>query len=78
MSTEDDLQPGEGEEGDEIASEARGALQSRRPSLDAVMAKLQLSRYKREFRTGNLSARRFAPYPSLERVLQDIRQMIYF
>jgi tetratricopeptide (TPR) repeat protein len=66
------------EDGDVIAAEALGALQSRRPHLEAIMAKLQLSRYRYEFRTGDLSARRFAPRPSLERVLQDIRTMIYF
>lgn len=66
------------EEKDDISIEALGALHTRRPNLEAIMAKLQLSRYRREFHSGDLSSRRFAPSPSLERVLQDIKQMIYF
>ena len=66
------------EQDDDIGTQALGALRSRRPNLEAILAKLQLSRYRIEFRSGDLSARRFAPQPSLERVLQDARQMIYY
>ncbi|MHB8151165.1 MAG: hypothetical protein ACYDIB_13505, partial [Desulfobulbia bacterium] len=63
---------------DTAASEANDALRPRRPHLEAIMAKLRLNRYQHEFRTGDLSYRRFAPRPSLERVLQDVKQMLYF
>ena len=63
---------------DTAASEANDALRPRRPHLEAIMAKLRLNRYQHEFRTGDLSYRRFAPRPSLERVLQDVKQMMYF
>jgi hypothetical protein len=70
--------PGFQVEQDDIGTEAIGALHPRRTNLEAIMAKIQLSRYKNEFRSGDLSARRFAPSPSLERVLQDVRQMLYY
>ncbi len=63
---------------DTAASEANDALRPQRPHLEAIMAKLRLNRYQHEFRTGDLSHRRFAPRPSLERVLQDVKQMMYF
>lgn len=63
---------------DTAASEANDALRARRPHLEAIMAKLRLNRYQHEFRTGDLSYRRFAPRPSLERVLQDVKKMMYF
>ncbi|MFA6498606.1 MAG: tetratricopeptide repeat protein [Desulfurivibrionaceae bacterium] len=63
---------------DAVSAEALGALRSRRPNLEAIVAKLQRSKYRHEFRSGDLSSRRFAPSPSLERVIQDIKQMMYF
>ena len=63
---------------DTAASEAHDVLRARRPHLEAVMGKLRRSRYQHEFRTGDLSHRYFAPRPSLERVLQDVKQMMYF
>lgn len=66
------------EEKDDISIEALDTLHTRRPNLEAIMAKLQLSRYRKEFHSGDLSSRRFAPSPSLERVLQDIKQMLYY
>lgn len=63
---------------DTAASEANDALRAQRPHLEAIMGKLRLNRYQHEFRTGDLSHRRFALRPSLERVLQDIKQMMYF
>lgn len=63
---------------DTVASEANDALRPQRPHLEAIMGKLRLNRYQHEFRTGDLSHRRFAPRPSLERVLQDVKQMMYF
>lgn len=65
-------------EKDDINFEAMSALHSRRPNLEAIMAKIQLSRYRKEFHSGDLSNRRFAPSPSLKRVLQDVKQMLYF
>lgn len=63
---------------DEVGTDAWGSMRTRRPNLEAIMAKLQLSRYRKEFRTGDLSIRRFAPSPSLERVLQDVKYMLYY
>jgi type II secretory pathway component GspD/PulD (secretin) len=63
---------------DDISAEAISTLRPRRPNLEAIMAKIQLSRYKKEFQSGDLSARRFARSPSLERVLQDVKQMLYY
>ncbi|MHB8151297.1 MAG: tetratricopeptide repeat protein [Desulfobulbia bacterium] len=63
---------------DTAASEANDALRPQRPHLEAIMGKLRLNRYQHEFRTGDLSHRRFAPRPSLERVLQDVKKMMYF
>lgn len=63
---------------DDIGAEALGMLRSRRPNIEAALARLQRSHYGYEFRSGDVSARRFAPYPSLERVLEDIRRMLYF
>ena len=63
---------------DTAASEANDALRAQRPHLEAIMGKLRLNRYQHEFRTGDLSHRRFALRPSLERVLQDVKQMLYF
>ena len=34
--------------------------------------------YVSEFRSGNLLPRRFAPTPSLNRTLQDLRQMLMY
>lgn len=65
-------------EHDDISLEARGALRPRRPNLESIMAKIQRSRYRHEFHSGDLSSRRFAPSPSLQRVLQDLRRLIYF
>lgn len=70
--------PGFQEKKDDISIEALDALHTRRPNLEAIMAKLHLSRYRKEFHSGDLSSRRFAPSPSLERVLQDIKQMLYY
>lgn len=63
---------------DSVRAQALGSLRARRSNLEATLAKIQLSRYQNEFRNGDLSARRFAPQPSLERVLQDVKQMLYF
>ncbi len=63
---------------DKVTAEANDALRVRRPHLEAILGKLRLSRYQYEFRSGDLSSRRFAPRPSLNRVLQDVKQMIYF
>lgn len=64
---------------DEVRETAMRALRTRQPNLDAVMAHLQQQpRYRREFLDGGLSARRFAPPPSLERVLTDIRRLIHY
>lgn len=63
---------------DDIGAEARDMLRSRRPNIEAALARLQRSHYGYEFRSGDVSARRFAPHPSLERVLGDIRRMLYF
>ncbi len=63
---------------DKVAAEANDALRVRRPHLEAILGKLRLSRYQYEFRSGDLSSRRFAPRPSLNRVLQDVKQMMYF
>lgn len=65
-------------EPDDASTEAINALRPRRPNLEAILAKIYLSHYRHEFHSGDLSSRRFAPSPSLERVLQDIRQMLYF
>lgn len=65
-------------ERDDIGARALEALRGRRPNLEAILARLQSSRYQHEFLSGDLSSRRFAPSPSLARVLQDLRQMIYF
>lgn len=70
--------PGFQAEPDDIAQEAISALRPRRPNLEAIMAKIHLSRYRHEFRSGDLSRRRFAPQPSLERVLQDVQQLLYY
>ena len=63
---------------DDVGAEALQILRSRRPNIEATLARLHLSHYRHEFRSGDLSPRRFAPHPSLERVLQDVRQMLYF
>lgn len=66
------------EKDEDIRAQALGALRTRRSNLEAILAKIQVSRYRNEFRSGDLSARRFAPQPSLERVLQDVKYMLYF
>lgn len=63
---------------DDVGAEALQILRSRRPNIDATLARLHRSHYRQEFRSGDLSPRRFAPHPSLERVLEDIRRMLYF
>lgn len=63
---------------DRVTAEANDALRVRRPHMEAILGKLRLSRYQYEFRSGDLSSRRFAPRPSLNRVLQDVKQMMYF
>ncbi|MBI4984273.1 MAG: hypothetical protein HZC24_02700 [Rhodocyclales bacterium] len=65
-------------ERDDAGDEAMNALRQRRPNLEAILAKIQLSQYRHEFHSGDLSSRRFAPSPSIERVLDDIKQMLYF
>lgn len=65
-------------ERDDASTEAMNALRQRRPNLEAILAKIQLSQYRHEFHSGDLSSRRFAPSPSLERVLGDVKQMLYF
>lgn len=63
---------------DTIGSEAMEALRPRRPNLEAILGKIRLSRYQHEFRSGDLSSRRFAPRPSMRRVLQDVQKMLYY
>lgn len=70
--------PGFQVENDDASDEALDALRNRRPNLDTIMAKIQLSRYRHEFHSGDLSKRRFAPSPSLQRILQDLRRLIHF
>lgn len=70
--------PGFQAESDDLSLEALNALRPRRPNLETIVAKVQLSRYKHEFHSGDLSRRRFAPSPSLQRVLQDLRRLIHF
>ena len=65
-------------ERDDASTEAMNALRQRRPNLEAILAKIQLSQYSHEFHSGDLSSRRFAPSPSIERVLEDVKQMLYF
>ncbi len=65
-------------ERDDFSTEAMNALRQRRPNLEAILAKIQLSQYRHELHSGDLSSRRFAPSPSLERVLDDVKQMLYF
>ena len=66
------------ERDDMVSTQALVALGARRSNFEAILAKIHLNRYQNEFRTGDLSARRFAPHPSLERVLQDVKHMLYF
>ncbi len=66
------------EKEDSVGREAFKSLKSRRSNMEAILAKLQTSHYRHEFRTGDLSSRRFAANPSLERVPQDLRQMSYY
>ena len=70
--------PGFQVEQDDASLEALGTLRTRRPNMETIMAKMQLSHYRHEFRSGDLSKRRFAPSPSLQRVFQDLRRLIYF
>jgi len=65
-------------EKDSFDTEVLNALRPRRPNLEAILAKIQSSKYRHELRSGDLSARRFSPSPSLNRVLEDIKQMIYY
>lgn len=47
-------------------------------NLRAVAAKMGLNKYYEEFKTGDLSPRRFYPPGSLNRILTDIRQVLYY
>lgn len=47
-------------------------------NLRAVAAKMGLNKYYQEFKTGDLSPRRFYPSGSLNRILTDIQQVLYY
>jgi hypothetical protein len=47
-------------------------------NLRAIGAKISLNKYYQEFKTGDLSPRRFQPRGSIDRILTDIRQVLYY
>lgn len=47
-------------------------------NLRAIAAKMSLNKYYQEFKTGDLSPRRFYAPQSLRRILTDIRQVLYY
>ena len=47
-------------------------------NLRAVAGKMGLNKYYQEFKTGDLSPRRFYPAGTLNRILSDIRQVLYY
>ena len=65
-----------------LPTEAAAAIgrhdEAYKSSLRAVAAKMGLNKYYQEFKTGDLSPRRFYPAGSLNRILSDIRQVLYF
>lgn len=63
---------------DAIGRRATEIVRQRRPNFDAIVAGIQAGEYRDELLSGDVSIRRFAPIPSLERVLQDFRQLIYY
>lgn len=47
-------------------------------NLRAIVAKMGLNKYYREFKTGDLTPRRFHATGSLSRILSEIRQVLYY
>jgi type II secretory pathway component GspD/PulD (secretin) len=47
-------------------------------NLRAIAAKMGLNKYYQEFKTGDLSPRRFHAHGSLNRILADLRQLLYY
>lgn len=62
--------------------EAAGAIGRHDEAYDSnlrtIAAKMGLNKYYQEFKTGDLSPRRFHPAGSLDRILTDIRHVVYY
>ncbi len=64
---------------DASSREAREKLAGVVSNFDAIQQYLQTTHhYRDEMRTGEITPRRFAKNPTLERTLQDLRQMLYY
>ena len=65
-----------------LPTEAAAAIgrhdEAYKSNLRAIAAKMGLNKYYQEFKTGDLSPRRFYPAGTLNRILTDIRQALYY
>lgn len=61
-----------------VAQDIEPYVISHQNNLRAIMAKMGLNKYYQEFKTGDLSPRRFYDTHSLRRILSDIRQILYY
>jgi len=62
----------------EVAETIGRQTQAHESNLRAITAKMGLNKYYQEFKTGDLSPRRFHAPGSLDRILTDIRQVLYY
>jgi hypothetical protein len=62
----------------EVAETIGRQSQTHESNLRAITAKMGLNKYYQEFKTGDLNPRRFHAPGSLDRILMDIRQVLYY